>query len=125
MQRIRDWARRVRRDLVALYHAARDPRTPWIARLIAVLVVAYALSPIDLIPDVVPVLGLLDDVIIVPLGLALAMSLIPAELLQEHRQRARDGERLPASRAAAAVVVAVWLVSGTLLIAWLANVLKD
>jgi uncharacterized membrane protein YkvA (DUF1232 family) len=92
---IRDWARRIKRDLAAVASAARDPRTPAVARIAAVLVVAYALSPIDLIPDVVPVLGLLDDVILVPLGLLLVIRLIPPEILAEHRRRADAAGRLP------------------------------
>ena len=82
---IRKWAAALRRDVAALILAVRDPRTPLTARIIAALVVAYALSPIDLIPDFVPVLGYLDDLIIVPLGLALVLRLIPAALMAEYR----------------------------------------
>ncbi len=109
MGAIRDWARRIKRDLTAVASAARDPRTPAVARIAAVLVVAYALSPIDLIPDVVPVLGLLDDVILVPLGLLLVIRLIPPEILAEHRRRADAAGRLPSNWFAGAFVVAVWL----------------
>ncbi|KAA2235293.1 YkvA family protein [Salinarimonas soli] len=109
---LRDWARRLKRDLVAVYHAARDPRTPWAARVLGLAVVAYALSPIDLIPDVIPVLGLLDDVILVPLGLLLVIRLIPPHVLAEHRANAARDERLPRSRAAALAIVAVWIASG-------------
>lgn len=84
-ERIRLWAAALRRDVAALILAVRDPRTPLTARIIAALVVAYALSPIDLIPDFVPVLGYLDDLIIVPLGLALVLRLIPAALMAEYR----------------------------------------
>jgi len=107
--RLREWARRTKRDLVAIAGAARDPRTPALARILAVLVIAYALSPIDLIPDVVPVLGLLDDVILVPLGLLLVIRLIPPAILDEHRRRADAAERLPPNRIAGAVIVALWL----------------
>lgn len=107
--RIRDGARRIKRDLAAVAGAARDPRTPMAARILALAVVAYALSPIDLIPDVVPVLGLLDDVILVPLGLLLVIRLIPPEILAEHRRRAEAAGRLPPNRIAAVFVVAVWL----------------
>ena len=82
---IRKWAAALRRDVAGLVLAVRDPRTPLAARIIAALVVAYALSPIDLIPDFVPVLGYLDDLIIVPLGLALVLRLIPAALMAEYR----------------------------------------
>ena len=87
-ERIRLWAATLRRDVVALILAVRDPRTPLTARIIAALVVAYALSPIDLIPDFVPVLGYLDDLIIVPLGLALVLRLVPAALMAEYRASA-------------------------------------
>lgn len=105
---LRAWARRLKREVVAVHRAARDPRTPWFARVAAICVVAYALSPIDLIPDFVPVLGYLDDVVIVPLGILLVLRLIPADVMAEHRAAAEDA-RLPANRAAAAVIVALWL----------------
>ena len=105
----RDWARRIKRDLTAVASAARDPRTPTVARVAALVVVAYALSPIDLIPDFVPVLGLLDDVILVPLGLLLVVRLIPPEVLAEHRARADAAGRRPPNRIAAAVIVALWI----------------
>ncbi len=119
MERLRLWARALKRDLVAVFRAARDPRTPWIARLVAGVVVAYALSPIDLIPDIIPVLGLLDDLLLVPLGLWLAVRLIPAPILAEHRQAANRDDRLPRSVAAGIVVAALWLGTGALLAAWL------
>ena len=113
MQRLRDWARRLKAETLALYLAARDRRTPWYARLLVAGIVAYALSPIDLIPDFIPLLGFLDDVILIPLGIALALRLIPAEVMVEARERARvelDGKR-PRSRVAAAVIVGVWVVA--------------
>jgi uncharacterized membrane protein YkvA (DUF1232 family) len=81
-------ARSLRAEATALYHACRDPRSPWLAKALGVAVVAYALSPIDLIPDFIPVLGLLDDLVIVPLGLLAVRALIPGEVLAEHRARA-------------------------------------
>ena len=84
-ERIRLWAATLRRDVAALILAVRDPRTPLAARIIAALVVAYALSPIDLIPDFVPLLGYIDDLIIVPLGLVLVLKLVPAALMAEYR----------------------------------------
>ena len=108
-ERLRDWARVIRRDVHALALAARDPRVPWYAKAVALAVVAYALSPIDLIPDFIPVFGHLDDVIIVPLGIVLAVRLIPAEVLAEHRAAARAAGKLPAGRAAAAVIIAIWI----------------
>jgi uncharacterized membrane protein YkvA (DUF1232 family) len=105
---MRDWAKRVTRDLVAVAGAVRDPRTPWPVRLLGVCIVAYALSPIDLIPDAIPVLGLLDDVILVPLGPWLVIRLVPPSVLDEHRKRARGVARLPVSRTAGLVIVALW-----------------
>ena len=106
--RIRDWARTLKRETLALYYAARDPRTPWYAKLLAGMVVAYALSPIDLIPDFIPVLGYLDDVILVPIGIWLALRLVPQEALADARRRAAEQAEKPASRAAATVIVAIW-----------------
>jgi uncharacterized membrane protein YkvA (DUF1232 family) len=106
------WAGRLKSETHALYLAYRDPRVPWYAKLFAALVVGYAFSPIDLIPDPIPVLGYLDDLILVPLGVALAVRMIPEDVLSESRQKAREmverGER-PVSRTAAAVIVVLWL----------------
>ncbi len=106
------WAGRLKSETHALYLAYRDPRVPWYAKLFAALVVGYAFSPIDLIPDPIPVLGYLDDLILVPLGVALAVRMIPDDVLSESRQKAREmverGER-PVSRTAAAVIVVLWL----------------
>jgi uncharacterized membrane protein YkvA (DUF1232 family) len=108
----RRWAGRLKAETYALYLAYRDPRVPLHARLFAALVVGYAFSPIDLIPDPIPVLGYLDDLVLVPLGVAIAVRMIPDEVLSESRQKAREmverGER-PVSRAAAAVIVVLWL----------------
>lgn len=111
LARLRTWARATKRDTYAIALAARDRRTPWYARAVALGVVAYALSPIDLIPDPIPVLGYLDDLILVPLGLALAIRLIPPAVLAEHRaaaeRRLADGN--PRRRLGAAFVIAAWL----------------
>ena len=107
----RAWARRIKRDLFALYLAYRDPRTPWYARIVAACVVAYAFSPIDLIPDPIPILGYLDDLILVPLGILLAIRLIPAEVMAECRLEAQarmQGDK-PVNWIAAGVIVAIWL----------------
>jgi uncharacterized membrane protein YkvA (DUF1232 family) len=109
LQRLRDWARGLKRDVHALYLAARDPRVPWYAKAVALGVAAYALSPIDLIPDFIPVIGYLDDLIIVPLGILLAVRLIPPEILAEHRQVANEAAERPTSRTAAMVIIAVWI----------------
>jgi uncharacterized membrane protein YkvA (DUF1232 family) len=103
------WARTVKRDVHALYLASRDPRVPWYAKALAVAVAAYALSPIDLIPDFIPVLGYLDDVILVPLGILLVIRLIPAPVMAEHRELAKASQDKPVSRNAALVIVASWI----------------
>ena len=111
----RDRVRSLKRDVVAIALAVRDPRVPWYAKAVGVCVVAYALSPIDLIPDFVPVLGLLDDLVLVPLGLLLVVRLIPADILAEHRAAAAGVVDRPVSRVGAAVVIAIWLLAATLL----------
>ncbi len=121
LARAKAWARGIRRDVVAVYHAARDPRTPWAVRLLALLVAAYALSPIDLIPDVIPVLGYLDDLLLVPLGLLLVMRLLPPAVLADARRQAMLTLSRPRSRAAAMVIVGLWLAAaGAGLWWWLA-----
>lgn len=117
-QRLKSWAKRLKRDVIALWLAARDRRTPAIAKLVAALVAAYALSPIDLIPDFVPVLGLLDDLLLVPLGIALAVRLIPPALMAAFRARALDASR-PRSRVGAALMVLVWIAAAAALGWWL------
>lgn len=107
--RLRQWAKTIKRDAHALYLASRDPRAPWYAKLLAVGVAAYALSPLDLIPDFIPVLGYLDDLVIVPLGILLVVSLIPAEIMAEHRKTADDASSRPTSRAVAAIIVVLWV----------------
>jgi uncharacterized membrane protein YkvA (DUF1232 family) len=111
MQNWKQWARLVRRDAHALYFAARDPRVPWYAKAVAIAVAAYALSPIDLIPDFIPVVGYLDDLIIVPLGIALVVRMIPPHIMAEHRAQADAAQHRPASRAAAIVIVTVWILA--------------
>ena len=106
---MKDWARRVKRDVVAVYFAARDPRTPMLAKCLAVAVAAYALSPIDLIPDFIPVLGYVDDLLIVPLGLLLVIRLLPAQVLADSREKSDAIFARPRSYVAAAFVVGVWL----------------
>ncbi|WP_201833948.1 YkvA family protein [Microvirga zambiensis] len=106
---MRDWARAIKKDVVALYIAARDPRVPWYVKLAAAAVAAYALSPIDLIPDFIPALGYLDDVIIVPLGIFLVVKMIPAPLMAEFREEAQRRSGRPTSRVAAAAIIALWI----------------
>ncbi|GAB3357658.1 YkvA family protein [Lysobacter tyrosinilyticus] len=111
MSRLRKWARELKQQTLVVYFAARDPRTPWLARLLALGVAAYALSPIDLIPDFIPVLGYLDDLVIVPLGLMLVLRLIPADVLATSQTKARDAAARPSSRAMAVAIVAIWAVA--------------
>ena len=117
---LRRRARALKAETLALYYVARDPRVPWYARLFVAAVVAYALSPIDLIPDFVPVLGYLDDLILVPLGLALALRMVPRPVLDECRTRAHAelAANRPTSRVGLAVVVGIWI-AGAALMAWL------
>jgi uncharacterized membrane protein YkvA (DUF1232 family) len=116
---LKAWAAHLKRDVVALWLAARDPRTPWRAKALAGFVAAYALSPIDLIPDFIPVLGWLDDLLIVPAGIWLALRLVPPALMAEFRARATAQAR-PRSRVAAAVIVLLWLaLAGLILWLWL------
>lgn len=107
-------ARRIRVDAHAAWLCARDPRTPWYARAFGFLVTAYALSPIDLIPDFIPVLGLLDDAILVPAGIWLFVKMVPPKLFDEHRARAAAAAERPRSLSGAALVVAVWLLAALL-----------
>ena len=107
--RLRQWARAVKRDVAVLALAARDPAVPLAAKLLAGAIAAYALSPIDLIPDFIPVLGLLDDLLLVPAGIWLALRLIPPEVLADLRERAEAQAQLPRSRVAAAVIVGLWV----------------
>jgi uncharacterized membrane protein YkvA (DUF1232 family) len=120
---LKSWRLRVRalkRDTYALYLAARDRRTRWPARLLAAVVLAYAFSPIDLIPDFIPVLGYLDDLVLIPLGLALLLKMIPGEVMADARARADDAlsEHRPRSLAAAVTIVAVWLGLAALACVW-------
>ncbi len=111
--RLGDWAQAIKRDLGVLWMARKDPRVPRASKVVAVAALAYALSPIDLIPDVIPVLGQVDDLILVPLLIWAALHLIPADLRAELRARAlRDGPgRLPTSRVGAAVIILSWLLA--------------
>ena len=115
----RNWARTIKRDAHAVYLAARDPRTPWYAKWLALAVAAYAVSPIDLIPDVIPVLGFLDDLLLVQLGVWLVLRMIPADVMAEHRAAAAAAPSRPASKTAAMMVVLVWIACATGLAFWL------
>ncbi len=118
LTRIKSWAREFNRDVVALWIAARSPYTPIAAKLVAGAVAAYALSPIDLIPDFIPILGHLDDLLIVPLGIALAVRLIPAALMAEFRIEAVAVAK-PINRPMAVAIVVLWIVACLTVAGWL------
>lgn len=112
----RTWAKNIKRDVHAVWLAARDPRTPLLAKVLALIVAAYAVSPIDLIPDFIPIIGYLDDLIIVPLGIMLVVRLIPAEVMREHRETAAQASRRPVSRITAGVFIVIWVMCAVLLV---------
>ncbi len=109
----------------ALYFAYRDPRVPWYAKVFTALVVAYAFSPIDLIPDFIPILGYLDDLVLIPLGVSLAIRMIPAPIMLECRQKAEENSNRggPQSKIMAAIIIGIWILAilwaGTLVVNWL------
>jgi uncharacterized membrane protein YkvA (DUF1232 family) len=111
MSRLRKWAKELKRQTLVVYFAARDPRTPWLARLLALGIAAYALSPIDLIPDFIPVVGYLDDLFIVPLGLMLVLRLLPTEVRMAAQAQASAAVGRPTSRVMAVVIVAIWVIA--------------
>lgn len=121
----REKARGLKHEVYALYFAVRDPRVPWYVKALAVCVVGYALSPIDLIPDFIPVLGYLDDLLLIPLGVLAVRAMIPAGVLLECRERAAQVSEKPTSRMAAGVIVVVWLLlaatSGYWLVRWIST----
>lgn len=119
LPRLKTWARSIKRDVVAVWLAARDPRVPWHVKALAAAIAAYALSPIDLIPDFIPLLGYLDDLLIVPLGILLVIRLIPEELMIEFRREAERRMERPTSRMAAAFIIALWATAAALLLWWL------
>ncbi|HBK98847.1 MAG TPA: hypothetical protein DD001_16770 [Microcoleaceae bacterium UBA10368] len=127
MQSLKQLARKLKKETYAIYLASIDPRVPWYARMLAGVTVAYAFSPIDLIPDFIPILGYLDDLIIVPLGIWLVIKMIPPEVLGECREKAatEKEQTKPTSRAAAAVIVTIWLGLGILAVIWLKRMFKS
>jgi uncharacterized membrane protein YkvA (DUF1232 family) len=118
ISRVKAWARDLNRDGYAIYLASCDPRMPWYAKILAVAVAAYALSPIDLIPDFIPVIGYLDDLIILPLGIWLVVSLIPDEIMVEYRAKADQAAGRPSSTAGMAAIILLWIV-GALTLGWI------
>lgn len=122
---LKTWARRIKRDGVTLWFATRDPRTPWYAKALGLLVVAYALSPVDLIPDFIPVLGFVDDVLLLPALIWLAIRLLPRAVLVECRQSAdawlEARQRKPSSWFGACLVMAAWLALGWAMWVWIST----
>ena len=116
LTRLREWARTIKRDVVALSIAARDPRVAWYVKLAAAVIAAYALSPIDLIPDFIPVLGYLDELIILPIAIFLVIKMIPAPLMEEFRAEAERRAERPVSRVAAAIIVGLWVAAAAFLL---------
>jgi uncharacterized membrane protein YkvA (DUF1232 family) len=117
---LRSRARLFKRETLALFLAAKDPRTPWYAKLLAVAIVAYALSPIDLIPDFIPILGYLDELVLIPAGIALVIRLVPEEVMADARARAADvvGAAKKTAAWATVVIVAIWLVIAWVVVRW-------
>ena len=118
LARAKAWARAIKRDVVAVYIAAKDPRTPLPVKILAGAVAAYALSPIDLIPDFIPILGYLDDLIIVPIGLIIVLRLIPPDVLASARTQAGEYLSRPKNYWAAAFIVVIWLLFAAGALAW-------
>jgi uncharacterized membrane protein YkvA (DUF1232 family) len=123
----RQWASQLKIETYALYLAYKDPRVPWYARLSAVVVVGYAFSPIDLIPDFIPVLGHLDDLVLIPLGIILVLKMIPQDVMIECRQQARITmkQNRPMNRTAAVIIVSIWLILATILILYVVRILRS
>ncbi len=119
IERWKEQSRRLKVEVYALYLAYKDPRVPWYAKLFAACVVAYALSPIDLIPDPIPILGYLDDLVLIPLGVLLVRRMIPDIVLAECREKAKDLAERPTNWIAAAVIIAIWVLLAAAVILWL------
>lgn len=116
---LRRWAKSFKQQTLVVYFAARDPRTPWWVRCLAIIVAAYALSPIDLIPDFIPVVGYLDDLLLLPLGIAIIVKLTPPAVIQAAKEKAKNATEKPTSYWAATAIVAIWLLLALLSYRWL------
>ena len=126
MQQWKQKVKQLKKETYAIYLASKDPRTPSYAKLLAACVVAYAFSPIDLIPDFIPILGYLDDLVIVPLGIWLILKIIPPPVLAECREKsaAAMGEGKPINWTAAIVIVAIWILLGAFIFVSIGRILK-
>jgi uncharacterized membrane protein YkvA (DUF1232 family) len=118
LSRIKSWASGLKRDGHAIYLASRDPRVPWYAKALAIAVAGYALSPIDLIPDFIPIIGYLDELILLPLGIWLVVSLISPEVMVEYRAKAEEAGQRPTSRAGMVAIILLWI-AGALMLGWI------
>lgn len=127
LEKLKQRSKQLKIEIYAIYLAYKDPRVPWYARIFAACVVGYAFSPIDLIPDPIPILGYLDDLILVPLGVVLALKMIPPEVLAECREKAQEIMHLgkPVSRIAVFVIITIWVILATLAIAFMFKLLKN
>jgi len=127
MQSLKQLARKFKQETYAIYLASIDPRVPWYARVLAAVVVAYAFSPIDLIPDFIPILGYLDDLLIVPLGIWLVLKMIPPQILAECREKAAAeiAQNKPKNWVAAGIIIALWFLVGILAAIWIGSLLKQ
>jgi uncharacterized membrane protein YkvA (DUF1232 family) len=121
------WVKQLKTETYAIYLASKDPRVPWYAKALVVFVVAHTFSPIDLIPDFIPVLGYVDDLIVTPLGIALALKMIPESVMAECRERARATleQRKPTSWAGAAIIIGIWILTAALATVIVIQVLRD
>ena len=126
LESLKQKAKQLKIEIYTIYLAYKDPRVPWYARIFAACVVGYAFSPIDLIPDPIPILGYLDDLILVPLGVVLALKMIPSEVLVECREKAQEIMRQgkPVNRIAAFVIITIWIILTTLVIVFMLKYLK-
>ncbi|MBD2448476.1 DUF1232 domain-containing protein [Nostoc sp. FACHB-152] len=126
MHSLKELAKKLKKDIYAIYFATKNPKVPLYARLLAVVIVAYAFSPIDLIPDPIPILGYLDDLILIPLGIWVVLKLIPSSVLAECREKAEATQfhKKPANWIAAGFIVLIWLVLGILVVIWLRHLFK-
>ncbi len=126
-EQLKKWARNLKTEVYALYLAYRDPRVAWYARLLAICVVGYAFSPIDLIPDPIPIIGYLDDLIIVPIGIWLALKMIPKEVMAECREQARSEilKGKPVNWIAASIIIAIWILLAVVSVIFMMRLLKS
>lgn len=125
MQAWKQRVKQLKKETFAIYLACKDSRVPWYAKVLAACVVAYAFSPIDLIPDVIPILGYLDDLVLVPLGIILVIKMIPLHVMAEYREKAEtaltEGEVKPKNWVAAVVILLIWVFLGILAFIWIAK----